>query len=125
MDKEWGNQERRRYIRVTKNFIISYYEKEDPSFKSIVSQLKNVSMGGICIITSRHFKPSTKIGIDLKTPYIAEMITLEGTVLESQEKVPNIIYETRIAFGELTPQAQTMLKRIIETFSRKSVSKNK
>ena len=125
MDNTTENPERRRYIRVKKNFIITYYNKEDPSLKSVVSQLKNIGMGGICIITSRHFEPSTRIGIDLKTPYIAEMIPLEGTVLESQEKVPDIIYETRIAFDELTPQAQSVLKRTIETFSKKGASSGK
>ncbi len=79
-------------------------------------------MGGMCFITSRQFEPSTKIGIELKTPYIAEMVPLDGVVLESQEKIPHIIYETRILFEELTPQAQSILKRVIDTFSKKASS---
>jgi len=109
-------QERRKYTRIKKNFIISYYNKEDPAIRHEVSQIKNISLGGSCFITSNYCSPSTKIGIELKTPYLAGTVHLDGSVLESQEKIPNLVYETRLVFEPLTPQAGFVLNKIVEYF---------
>ncbi len=115
-NSEETRQERRKYTRIKKNFIISYYNKQSPSVKYEVSQIKNISLGGSCFITSNYCSPSTPIGIELKTPYLAGTVHLEGSVLESQEKVPNLVYETRLVFEPLTPQADFVLKKIVEYF---------
>lgn len=109
-------QERRKYARIKKNFIISYYYKQDPSIKYEVSQIKNISLGGSCFITANYCNPSTKIGIELKTPYLAGTVHLEGSVLESHEKIPHLVYETRLIFEPLTPQAEFVLNKIVEYF---------
>ena len=36
--------------------------------------------------------------IDLKTPFITDLIRLEGVVLECKEKISEMIYEIRIQF---------------------------
>ena len=46
----------------------------------------------------------TKLIVELKTPYLVDITHLEGTVLESHEKIPNIIYETRLQFENLSSQ---------------------
>ena len=108
--------ERRKYIRIKKNFIISYHDQEDPSVKHDVSQIKNIGLGGSCFITSYYCAPSTKMGIELKTPYLAGTVHLDGTVLESHEKIPHLLYETRVVFEPLTPQAEFVLNKIVEYF---------
>ena len=115
-NSEETSQERRKYMRIKKNFIISYYDKYDPSIKHEVSQIKNISLGGSCFITSNSYSPATQIGIELKTPFLAGTVHLEGSVLESKEKVPNLVYETRLLFEPLTPQADFVLKKIVEYF---------
>ena len=81
-----------------------------------ITQLKNISMGGMCFVTSARFEPGTQLGIELKTPYLADTTYLEGVVLESHEKVMDIIYETRLKFEFLNPQAEFLLAKIIEFF---------
>ena len=109
-------KERRRDIRIKKSFIISYHDKQDPSVKHDVSQIRNISLGGSCFISSHYCAPSTKMGIELKTPYLAGTVHLDGTVLESHEKIPNLLYETRLVFEPLTPQAEFVLNKIVEYF---------
>ncbi len=116
MAKEEFHGERRQHPRIKKNFILSYYEAGNPSAKKEISQLKNISVGGICFVTPDSFRPNTKMIIELKTPYLAGTTHLEGTVLESHEKVVNVLYETRLIFEKLTPQAEAILIKIVEYF---------
>ncbi len=119
-----GKQEERRiYRRIDKNFILTYYNKADPSKKYELTQLKNISMGGMCFITTKSYAPSSKMGIELKTPYLSDTTHLEGTVLASHEKVKNIIYETRIKFDLLSSESAFLLEKLIEFFT-KSEGKN-
>ena len=118
MEMRWDNKERRRYIRIEKHFIISYYEKNDPHLKHNISQLKNISMGGMCFVSDQKFARGIQLGIQVKTPYLADMINIEGTVLEPHEKVPGMIYETRLSFDALSAEAEFVLKKIVETFSK-------
>ena len=50
--------------------------------------------------------------IDLKTPFIADSIRLEGVVLECKEKIPEMIYEIRLQFQEIPEQVLTVLEKI-------------
>ena len=113
---EASQNERRRSDRIKKNFILTYYNKADPSHKYEITQLKNIGMGGMCFITSKPYAPGTILGIDLKTPYLSDTTHLEGRVLESHEKVKNIIYETRVQFLELDREAEFILARLIDFF---------
>ncbi len=110
------DQERRRSKRIRKHFILSYFEKEFPDRRYELTQLKNIGHGGMCFITSQKFNSGTKLGIELKTPYLAETTYLEGVVLESHEKVRNMIYETRLKFDPLDPQGEFWVDKLIEYF---------
>ncbi len=110
--------ERRQYLRVKKNFILTYYLETEPAVKYKVTQLKNISKGGMCFITSQKYAPMTKLIVELKTPYLVDITHLEGTVLESHEKIPNIIYETRLQFENLSSQAQFLIDKLEELFRK-------
>ncbi len=112
--------ERRKYVRIAKNFIVKYYDKANPTVKYEITQIKNISRGGMCLITSHRFDPSTKLMIELRTPHFTDLTVLEGTVLESHEMVANIIYETRLKFDALTQQAEFLLEKMIEFLQKES-----
>jgi hypothetical protein len=105
-------------MRIEKHFIISYYEKDDPMIKHDISQIKNISLGGMCFVSAQSYAPSTKIGIDMRTPYLTDTVPMEGTVLESREKIRNMIYETRLVFDKLSEQAELIIKKLIATFAK-------
>ena len=111
-----SNSECRKYHRIYKHFILTYFDLNDPLVRHDTSQLKNISLGGMCLVTSRPFSPATRLGVELKTPFLTEFVYLEGAVLESKEKIKNIIYETRLRFDQLPPQSQSILKKLLEHF---------
>ncbi len=113
---EWTNEERRRYQRIEKHFIISYYEQSDPEKKHHISQIKNISLGGMCFVATRSFEKMSKISIELKTPYLDDTVHLEGVVLNSIEKIPNLFFEIHMAFEKPSPEARMILEKTISYF---------
>ena len=104
--------ERRQHPRIRKNYIIRFSEKDNPSVKFEVSQIENISRGGICFASTLAFKEGAELMIELRTPYMADTIYLEGHVLESREKIKGMIYHNRFQFHEVTPLAESVLEKI-------------
>ena len=111
-----SNEERRQYERINKSFILSYFDQANPDHKFEITQLKNISFGGMCFITGQCYERSTNLSIELKTPYLAGTTHLEGTVIESYEKMVDKIYETRLKFGPLETEAKVLLGKLIDLF---------
>mgnify|MGYP001599594692 CR=1 len=117
-NEEPKNEERRKHLRIKKNFIMSYYLEGEPSVRYKVTQLKNISKGGMCFITAQQYPKATRMIIELRTPYLVDITRIEGAVLESHEKLSEIIYETRIQFESLTPQAEFLISKLEELFKK-------
>ncbi len=111
-----NQKDRRQFVRVEKHFIISCVEKNGASTKHDVTQLKNISIGGMCFVTAHHYPSKTHLSIELRTPFLSDIVHLEGVVLESREKIPGMLFETRLIFDKLDAQTQSVLNRIVETF---------
>jgi hypothetical protein len=105
-------QDRRKYVRIYRNFVLSYYEKDKKDIKYDISQVNNISKGGINFIAVRPFDAGTLLGIELQTPFIKDSAYLEGKVLESKEKIANLIYEIRLEFVELSAESLNVLDKI-------------
>ena len=110
--------ERRQYKRINKNFVVSYYSLATADLKYQATQIKNVSLGGVCLITEKSFPSESKIGIELRTSILAEPAYLEGVVLESHERIKGVIYETRIKFSNVPPSSEFVLTKLIEHFGK-------
>ncbi|MCK5260421.1 MAG: PilZ domain-containing protein [Candidatus Omnitrophica bacterium] len=108
--------ERRKFERIKKSFILSYFDLKRPGHKFEITQLKNISLGGMRFVTTRKFDPSTKLGVELKTPYISGTTYLEGTVLQSHERMKGAIYETRLEFDSLDTEATALLEKLMGFF---------
>lgn len=115
---EFKKPERRQYKRIKKNFIVRYFELDNPDVRYEASQLKNFSLGGMCLITPKAFEPSCRLVVEFKTPFQTETIPLGGVVLESHERIKGIIYETRIKFSAMGHEAEGVLKKIIDHFEK-------
>ncbi len=118
MDNHSNPSERRKYIRISKNFIFDYFDLAKPSEKFPASQIKNISLGGLCIVTEKPFSPGDLLGIEIKTPFFSGLSSFQGRVLESHERIHGIVYETRIQFQNLTPDAEQVLNEAINFFER-------
>ena len=108
--------ERRKSKRIKKQFILHYYYSDNPSIKVEITQLKNISIGGMCFISTKPIEANKKIKIDLKTPYLANKTFFDGIVLASHERVTNVLYEVRVQFEHLDPQNEYVVKKMMEVF---------
>ena len=99
MDKPFG-KERRRYPRLSANFVTSYKIKQTPNDFDL-SQTKNVGQGGVLLTTNRQFIPGTLLILMVKFPFVLQRIEVSATVVDSKEVAKDVLYETRLAFAYL------------------------
>ena len=105
-------KERRQYIRIKKNYIIRFCDKANPSLKFEVSQVENVSKGGLCFTSTIKFNEGDDLAIELRTPYVADTIYLEGHILHSRETVKGLLYANRLRFHDVSPESADVLEKI-------------
>jgi len=110
MDKPF--KEQRLHPRIYRNFILSYYEKGKSALKDNISQINNISRGGMSFVSTHPLKDKATVVLDLKTPFIVDSIHLEGVVLESREKIPEMIYEIRVQFNDIPEFVLQVLEKI-------------
>ncbi|MDE2027439.1 MAG: PilZ domain-containing protein [Candidatus Omnitrophica bacterium] len=110
MDKPF--KERRLHLRIYRNFILSYQEKGNQKPVHEVSQINNISRGGLNFSSTHPLKQDALVTVDLKTPFLADSIRIEGIVLECKEKVNGMIYEVRLQFKDVPPQESAVLEKI-------------
>ena len=111
-------QNRRQHVRIYRNFILSYYSFSNPSVQKEVSQINNISQGGMNFSVTSPLAAGEQLGIELKTPFLAEGVYLQGEVLECREKISELIYEIRLQFKDLSDSAKEILAKV-EQYARK------
>ena len=103
---------RRKYVRVYRNFILLYRLKGQENITHEMSQVNNISRGGINFSSTILLAKGCQLRVELKTPFLNDKIDLEGVVLETREKIPNLIYEVRLEFQNISDQAGQVLAKI-------------
>jgi hypothetical protein len=93
-------KERRRYPRLSANFVTSYKIKQIPN-EFDLSQTKNVGQGGVLLTTNRKFTPGTLLTLMVKFPFVQQRLEVSAIVVDSKEVAKNLIYETRLSFSDL------------------------
>jgi len=112
-------EERRQYKRIRKHFILNYYEARHPEHKFSATQLKNISRGGLCLVTDQAFQPGTILILEIKSPFFSSVTKMQGEVLQSHERAKDIIYETRVQFQDLSQEAADILSESVDFFTNK------
>jgi hypothetical protein len=112
MTSEKQGAERRQFVRIKKNYIIRFYEKNNPSMKFEVSQIENISKGGLCFTSTMSLSAGANLSIELRTPYVADTIYLEGNLLSSTEKIKGLIYINHLKFHDISSEALEVLEKI-------------
>lgn len=104
--------ERRKHVRVDRNFILTYHDKNSPYVKNEITQLRNISRGGLCFVSTRTFPVSLELIIEMRTPFTTGTVSIEGVVLESRERIKNMIYDVRLEFKNVQPAVMEILEKI-------------
>lgn len=100
---EYKGEEKRKHSRLGANFVISYRIQALPNGYDL-TQTKNVSQGGMMFTTNKLFEKGVCLAITIRFPFVPQKIEVSGIVIDSKEKVRDIIYETRIKFLNIDEQ---------------------
>lgn len=115
-------QERRQSLRIKKHFILRFFLKNTPATAIEVSQIEDISKGGLCFTSTVNFKNGDILNIELRTPYLTDVINFEGTIVGIHEKIKGLIYQNHLQFNSITPAAASILDKI-ETYHSKNEEK--
>ncbi len=96
----YNGSEKRKHERLDVNFVISYRIQALPNGYDL-SQTKNVSQGGMLFTTNKLFDKGICLAITIRFPFVPQKIEVLGIVIDSKEKVRDLIYETRIKFLDI------------------------
>jgi c-di-GMP-binding flagellar brake protein YcgR len=113
-----ADRERRNYERIKRHFVVTYKVRGKEE-KPEVSQIKDISEGGMFFTTSKNYLAGTILEVKLKTPISSLGINLLAKVIESEEVAPQLIYNTRVAFLQMDTLSKSLLKETVDFFIRK------
>ena len=81
-----------------------------------ITQVKDISIGGMRFITAQSFPSGTILAVELKTPFKEERLKFKASVIESKEVATDLIYDTRVRFVDLEGEQREALNKIINVF---------
>ncbi len=113
-------QNRREHVRIYRSFILNYHPLSNISAQKEITQINNISQGGINFSVTSPLIVGDQYGIELKTPFLAEGVYLQGEVLECREKIIGLIYEIRLKFKDLSTSAKEVLNKV-EQYAHKEI----
>ena len=106
----YTGSERRKNPRINTTFIISYRVVQEVKLPD-VSQTKNISSSGLFFSTKRPFEAGTILELQLRLPFVFQVVRLMGKVIDSKEAIKDVLYETRVCFIDV-PAATTKVLEI-------------
>jgi len=114
----YAGNERRNHARVCGRFIVSYRVLEEEDCIDI-TQTKNLSLGGMLLTTNRMFGPGTKLALEVRLPFDPHPIMLIGKVVESQEIIKDLIYDTRLMFLAIDDRHRNIISDTVNHYLKK------
>ena len=111
-------ENRRKFVRIYRSFMLTYFSVSSPTIPQEVSQINNISQGGMNFSVLAPVAQGECLTVELKTPFLSEGLQMTGEVLECRDKIPGLIYEVRLQFKDLSNFAKEVLAKI-EQYARK------
>lgn len=106
--------ERRRYVRIKGNFVLSYKDITTQEAKSDISQTKDISVGGLLFTSQQKFSPGTLLKLKLRLPDTPDYINVKVEVVASRQLVKNVMYDTRAKFVKIDDKHKDYIRKIID-----------
>ena len=111
-------EEKRKYPRIDKHFVVSY-RKSDQEKIIDISQTKNLSLGGLLLTTLEQFDAGAQLIVSLKVPSIADPIEINAKVVSCNKSGAGTIYETRLEFINVDEKHAEAIKQVVEQYRKK------
>jgi|GEM_PF-4237862 len=120
--------EKRKYPRYEVKFLVKYKEADDSKPKWNVSQVKNLSLGGLAFISAEKYSQETTLVLKLQLPHAGlesaknEILTLAKVkhVHEKHLGADSYIYFTGVAFVEVDESNKSQIQAHISSLPNKS-----
>ena len=125
VDEEKSFEDRRRYPRVNKTFVVSFSRYGEAGTHADISQTRNISLGGILLTTDIQYAPGTVLTLKLRLPVQRDTVNVLGRVITSKRIVNKLIYDTHIEFMEIDEANREALEQTMNLFLKKEEGKNK
>ncbi|MFH1459241.1 MAG: PilZ domain-containing protein [Candidatus Omnitrophota bacterium] len=107
-------KEQRKFVRIDANFVVSYYIYPKHIKETDMTLTRNLSLGGICFTTDKHFPPGIILQITLRLPKISHLVKILGEVVYvKQEKNKKILFDIGIKFVQIKEEDIVTLEEII------------
>ena len=74
------DEERRQYKRINRSFILSYFDLQNPEIKFEISQLKNISLGGMFVFSDQPPPFGAELTIVAQLPHSKGPLRLPAVV---------------------------------------------
>lgn len=111
-DFQHNQDNRRKFPRIKRHYFLWFAEKSNPQIQFQVSQVENISQGGVCFSSSSPLKEGDLLVFKLQTPYIDDVVYCDGVVVAVREKAKGLIYSIHVQFEKVTPVLQAVLEKI-------------
>lgn len=111
--------DQRRFPRLEKQFVLSYYDLRNPEDTNGVSTLKNISRGGLSFCASHKLVKGSVVGVQLRTPFHPVPVHFEGVVVGATESRSNRIYFIRLQFQDLSDEASAVVDKAFELLKKR------
>jgi hypothetical protein len=110
--------ERRKHTRVPRSLVVSYAVSGEAEEKRDITQVKNISQGGMLFTTNRMFLPKTLLSIKVRFPSKSDWAEITGEVIESKEVIRDLVYGTRVHFVTISPEDKQTIGKLVEQFKQ-------
>ena len=106
--------ERRRFVRVKGNFVVSYKDITTKEAKTDVSQTKDISVGGLLFTSQEKFALGTILSLKLRLPDSYDYINVKVEVVASKQLVKDVLYDIRAKFVKIGDVQKDYIRKMID-----------
>lgn len=106
--------EKRKFKRISGNYIVSYAPIKGEDLKFDISQTKNLSEGGLLFISDRKFEKDIVLKIKLRLPEFSDYVIVKARVVDSIQLAKGIMCETRVVFVDIDKNVREAIRRLAD-----------
>lgn len=117
--------EKRKFPRLERQFILSYHDLKEPEVIHGVSTLKDISKGGLAFSSTHNFQPGDTLGIQLKTSLYPVPVFFEGNVVSVSQNIGNSIFMIHLSFTDLNEDAAQVIDKAFKVFAKKKYTQER
>ncbi|MCM8812432.1 MAG: PilZ domain-containing protein [Candidatus Omnitrophica bacterium] len=116
---DYQRGEKRRFLRVKSHYVINYYVYPGHEHRSDSSITQDISVGGICFATDKHYPPGTLLHITLRILKLEHPLVFVGEVVYVRKEArKSFSFDIGVKFVEASEHDLYVMENIIRDEQR-------